>query len=194
MRSSPTVYEGRIRPSLIAALPQKLQSSRFKMLRGANSPLPHCGGETTRAAQQAALLRGANSPLPHCGCWTGRQDGLPLSSTRGEFAPPSLRLFRRFYGFIRRIATRGEFAPPSLRLDDDGQKHAYPVTYEGRIRPSLIAARLSSRTLPAAATTRGEFAPPSLRLTARPERPPVTPCYEGRIRPSLIAALCPPLR
>ncbi len=156
-------YEGRIRPSLIAALP-----------RPASVGLP-------------GRLRGANSPLPHCGSRTRARLTTRLIATRGEFAPPSLRRGGRRGGLRKEPATRGEFAPPSLRrevLVGDGRaEHAYegrirpsliaaragryhgPAVrdYEGRIRPSLIAARRGRRSTPRLLSTRGEFAPPSLR-------------------------------
>ena len=160
--------------------------------------------------------RGANSPLPHCG----------------------RRLRRRL--LRRRVTTRGEFAPPSLRrIQSHREGHPYSNN-EGRIRPSLIAASSSgpysitddaqrgansplphcgqaAAELKAAANepTRGEFAPPSLRphlpkpfrpklLATRGEfaPPSLRPIFrtmgdrgsspnEGRIRPSLIAAHLP---
>ncbi len=256
-------YEGRIRPSLIAARASRTLRSRPGRLRGANSPLPHCGRVVSRSVMAVMALRGANSPLPHCGpnspiCSPGkaptlrgansplphcgrlqeqladsvsgpyegrirpsliaaartrRRSGLPRKSTRGEFAPPSLRPFHWLAPGGAGLPTRGEFAPPSLRQRKSQYHATYPPVYEGRIRPSLIAAgrhrrdRQAIRPLrgansplphcgtaqasdgnPASVSTRGEFAPPSLRLVyaIRPRR--ITRSYEGRIRPSLIAA------
>ena len=61
--------------------------------------------------------------------------------------------------------------------------------YEGRIRPSYIAASYARRRCPCMpAATRGEFAPPTLRHE-RGRQPHLNPgVYEGRIRPSYIAA------
>ena len=109
-------YEGRIRPSLIAAplLPR---------------PPGHHPG-----------LRGANSPLPHCGDIDAYKGGDAYAPTRGEFAPPSLR----------RLVVLGH--------------HVGAGGYEGRIRPSLIAAFEAESRPGVKIPTRGEFAPPSLRL------------------------------
>ena len=182
--------EGRIRPSLIAALPPPLPLHRHLAQRGANSPLPHCGLEEEQARAEGGAeptrgefappslrrgrdyrggacpgdQRGANSPLPHCGVNDWACPRAVMSPTRGEFAPPSLR---------RAVWRRRASAEP---------------TNEGRIRPSLIAAggagagllvdasqRGANSPLPhcgrgfprgngaAPVPTRGEFAPPSLR-------------------------------
>ena len=85
-------------------------------LRGANSPLPHCGFYAEPLRQQGRRLRGANSPLPHCGVPPPTPSSTTCAATRGEFAPPSLRQASR---------------PPL----GTGR-----IPYEGRIRPSLIAA------------------------------------------------------
>ena len=125
--SKKRAYEGRIRPSLIAAMMYSLTYGVCLMLRGANSPLPHCGTTIQLALVEkhtsyegrirpsliaalpssprrrpGSLLRGANSPLPHCGgfmrCGLRRERYHHQIPTRGEFAPPSLR---RFYaGFV----------------------------------------------------------------------------------------------
>ena len=87
----PPLYEGRIRPSLIAA----------PVLR--------------RRVNADSRLRGANSPLPHCGYDKSAKSHYRERATRGEFAPPSLRLWYKLLEFVRRKTTRGEFAPPSLR-------------------------------------------------------------------------------
>ena len=134
--------------------------------------------------------RGANSPLPHCGRLVGR------SSLPGW------------------AATRGEFAPPSLRLEGGDLEPCRERSNEGRIRPSLIAAIIRSRSpwigwvqrganspLPHCGSrtaergvrrsiaTRGEFAPPSLRPLRELAACCGAPNNEGRIRPSLIAAI-----
>ena len=179
--------EGRIRPSLIAAggarlfldtylttrgefaPPSLRQKAQFRIpswwgQRGANSPLPHCGMTGENENELERVQRGANSPLPHCGGIerVGGPDG--WGTTRGEFAPPSLRRLGGFLYIERRPATRGEFAPPSLRPE------------EGLV-PTL-----------ADGATRGEFAPPSLRPELRSVYPTTRKSNEGRIRPSLIAA------
>ena len=211
----PAPNEGRIRPSLIAALPPPVPRPRQENQRGANSPLPHCGTtiQTTQTQDTApnegrirpSLIaasvsqridyminrqRGANSPLPHCGRMVAvvLLGGSP--STRGEFAPPSLRLR----------------SPPWVLHAESSN--------EGRIRPSLIAAGLAevragrrssqrgansplphcgpllvSQTAPRSSPTRGEFAPPSLRQPVRTGFRQMLPPNEGRIRPSLIAAV-----
>ncbi len=158
-------------------------------LRGANSPLPHCGRWDAHGAAGWGRLRGANSPLPHCGDVRAAN-------------PESVR-----------HSTRGEFAPPSLRRRGSGRGAGRAATYEGRIRPSLIAAlpaqppvehavglRGANSPLPhcgsltrrpgneGGPTTRGEFAPPSLRPTEGNKTLTRKDVYEGRIRPSLIAA------
>ena len=133
-------------------------------LRGANSPLPHCGLTGERAGGRAVILRGANSPLPHCGELERVLKPTGSVSTRGEFAPPSLRHVGSAIRRRRVPATRGEFAPPSLRHHRRAEIAGRPIPYEGRIRPSLIAA---------------SFTFPRRRYSST---------YEGRIRPSLIAA------
>ena len=181
--------------------------------RGANSPLPHCGASAKlpkaipggsnegriRPSLIAAghqrfvsfpgwLQRGANSPLPHCGNVNLFSLVTGNPTTRGEFAPPSLRPQPGRSGLRpdwqrgansplphcgRSVVsssamwsgtTRGEFAPPSLRRVLQGRRGHSRRCNEGRIRPSLIAA-----------------------LSAAPP-PPNPPPNEGRIRPSLIAA------
>ena len=159
-----STYEGRIRPSLIAAKGGERGCGGGMWLRGANSPLPHCGGLPCFAGVDRRLLRGANSPLPHCGPRSGSKLNNSCIATRGEFAPPSLRRGRRPRPGGDCGATRGEFAPPSLR------------------RPS--GELVGDPAVP----TRGEFAPPSLRQPHKYSSPPNNPTYEGRIRPSLIAA------
>ena len=107
--------------------------------------------------------RGEFAP-PSLRPFAGSGTTLVAAATRGEFAPPSLRQYARPYLRGKGSATRGEFAPPSLRR------------VSGGIRPGLPGA------------TRGEFAPPSLRLRLRSGGGLVRRSYEGRIRPSLIAA------
>ena len=85
--------EGRIRPSLIAALRQPISETGFSGQRGANSPLPHCGALAVAGFTSTIGQRGANSPLPHCGNPDGATPNVPCGSTRGEFAPPSLRQY-----------------------------------------------------------------------------------------------------
>ena len=152
--------EGRIRPSLIAArLPDPLGTLAGRQ-RGANSPLPHCGclpvivraedddGNEGRirpsliaAPRSTAILtssvsqRGANSPLPHCGNLTTLNIGCPASATRGEFAPPSLR--------------RERVGSADWRVRGN----------EGRIRPSLIAAKTWRRKPGGSCPQRGANSP-----------------------------------
>ncbi len=162
--------------------------TRIRSLRGANSPLPHCGGLAWVPDPSAVFLRGANSPLPHCGPSSSARPPKISPSTRGEFAPPSLRHIGCRRGPGQDGPTRGEFAPPSLRLSRVSAVVDLLADYEGRIRPSLIAAaadrlgrtgranlRGANSPLPHCGakdkvdafaefrTTRGEFAPPSLR-------------------------------
>ncbi len=136
-----------------------------------------------------------------------------VQPTRGEFAPPSLRRQCQRGGEQEPRPTRGEFAPPSLRQDGIGASRPGSLCYEGRIRPSLIAAPLTpvrsagvvrlrgaNSPLPHCGSnvsdwpgdgflsTRGEFAPPSLRPGAGRPGKERAAAYEGRIRPSLIAA------
>ncbi len=157
-------------------------------------------------------LRGANSPLPHCGVAEKKKPAEKPPTTRGEFAPPSLRLYGHQAGPQHQPPTRGEFAPPSLRPNRLGRSRRRGCLYEGRIRPSLIAARVADAGCPwqldyegrirpsliaapirprrrcPLRTTRGEFAPPSLRHDVRGGDVRRHQFYEGRIRPSLIAA------
>ena len=173
------IYEGRIRPSLIAAASRTWILKEAVPLRGANSPLPHCGPGLINeriytigvyegrirpsliAARRRASgrdrdtgLRGANSPLPHCGSHSALHFTTGSGPTRGEFAPPSLRPCNR---------------------------HLHPTSagaYEGRIRPSLIAASAWYSDQRMLLPTRGEFAPPSLRRVA----PAVVPGDSRRLR------------
>ena len=162
--------EGRIRPSYIAAPLYSLPLSSSMEHRGANSPLLHCGSTSGPALP-------AEAPTP-----------------RGEFAPPTLRHVQRRTRLHRKQPPRGEFAPPTLRLqavDDElpGLGHrganspllhcgvhcridipSLPVSTEGRIRPSYIAASSGGDgAVDGVATPRGEFAPPTLRHN-RPRR------------------------
>ena len=114
----------------------------------------------------AAAQRGANSPLPHCGRTCNTPLLLTSWPTRGEFAPPSLRLLPSEGVYRVGAGQRGANSP----LPHCGEAGAHcpgegwPPN-EGRIRPSLIAAR---------------WGWPLMAQTGRTN--------EGRIRPSLIAA------
>ena len=139
--SRPTrFYEGRIRPSLIAATAGiSHQSTSTTDYEGRIRPSLIAAAGRPGFSRRSVRLRGANSPLPHCGVRRVVQKPGRPPATRGEFAPPSLRL-------IVAIVTSG--------LD---------ILYEGRIRPSLIAASFPPLSAMGSPTTRGEFAPPSLR-------------------------------
>ena len=142
-------YEGRIRPSYIAAVLVLGRTNFISYLRGANSPLLHCGRIYYDAASPAkTATRGEFAP-PTLRQWSASCSLTHFSPTRGEFAPPTLRRLTPLYHPPPRSATRGEFAPPTLRRS---ARPPIPITflcYEGRIRPSYIAApRTGSRVLP----------------------------------------------
>ena len=63
----PSGSEGRIRPSYIAAWAERADGGCRQRLRGANSPLLHCGLRRVPPRGGVHPLRGANSPLLHCG-------------------------------------------------------------------------------------------------------------------------------
>ena len=158
-------------------------------LRGANSPLPHCG---IRAASLSAAwlsptrgefappslrldiygglggrsgLRGANSPLPHCGKMTNeRASGVP-EPTRGEFAPPSLRPYQFCCASVGSGRLRGANSP----LPHCGPGHRWMTTCDHR-------------------PTRGEFAPPSLRPNPSAAIPFGRIPTRGEFAPPFIAA------
>ena len=162
--------EGRIRPSLIAATElQWLQSSRCSQ-RGANSPLPHCRhlarslGEPVGGANEGRIR-----PSLIAAGQAGRGCRGVYAPTRGEFAPPSLphlgyrernercadqrgansplphcRERRTWKRTGEVMPTRGEFAPPSLPRSHPLVGGDPQPANEGRIRPSLIAAGVSS--------------------------------------------------
>ena len=182
-------YEGRIRPSLIAATSSSRTTVHPAAYEGRIRPSLIAACEAAEVEAAAAALRGANSPLPHCG---PTKPGLPPPPQ-----PP-------YEGRIRPslIAAYPAASPPRQSAG-----------YEGRIRPSLIAAysqtiqtlatrrlRGANSPLPHCGTdtagrstvvscaTRGEFAPPSLRREVAGVPGRRVPAYEGRIRPSLIAA------
>ncbi len=139
-------------------------SNARRGLRGANSPLPHCGPGSGRGSQGTIRLRGANSPLPHCGMRVRTTRNEKPESTRGEFAPPSLRPFPSDVPQLPLNRLRGANSPLPHCGDDtleSGVGYDYlrgansPLPhcgglmfffnpdrsdYEGRIRPSLIAA------------------------------------------------------
>ena len=201
-------YEGRIRPSYIAARKCFDRCARRVRLRGANSPLLHCGDGEAKAKMDDEALRGANSPLLHCGHISGgnqvpgsvlrganspllhcgrllslddlhgrlgyegrirpsyiaavRRAASPIRhrrATRGEFAPPTLRLFDSVAAGVLLCATRGEFAPPTLRRSRPASGRLPPTGYEGRIRPSYIAARSSEERGVCCAELRGANSP-----------------------------------
>ena len=209
-----SAYEGRIRPSLIAATLLRRALTRIRWLRGANSPLPHCGARLRgNNKERTGSTRGEFAPpsLRRL-CRIARRP--LLMPTRGEFAPPSLRPLRRFRLVGRNRPTRGEFAPPSLRparrpdtppfraglrgansplphCGDFLQRQFWIglLVYEGRIRPSLIAASKSSGRSAAARRYEGRIRPSLIAAPPRLWRGLPTSPYEGRIRPSLIAAL-----
>ena len=164
-----TRYEGRIRPSYIAAYPVRAGFHRRRRYEGRIRPSYIAAPQTVSARLFSA------------------------ATTRGEFAPPTLRHRRRPSFRAMSDTTRGEFAPPTLRLDNRPMRLPAAARYEGRIRPSYIAAlsrynkvddegNYEGRIRPsyiAAETatsnpgrcgpTRGEFAPPTLR--PHPPRP-----------------------
>ena len=159
------------------------------------------------------LLRGANSPLLHCGfSWpTGSRSS--ITPPRGEFAPPTLRPVCESRLDANAWRLRGANSP-LLHCGPAGaaQLGRLGGGSEGRIRPSYIAAPLSVEEVEQSSAPRGEFAPPTLRPSPpynvgkeydapRGEFAPPTLrplgrgfrrlCFchsEGRIRPSYIAA------
>ena len=164
----PPPYEGRIRPSLIAAVAAGEEGRLRVGLRGANSPLPHCGTGPAAADRATQTLRGANSPLPHCGNWK-----MPVSSdvpraTRGEFAPPSLRpvVAPLRYPFPIRLRGANSPLPHCGTGSAPGRSSAWWLRGANSPLPhcgSLTSARRTIRLI----ATRGEFAPPSLRPVPR---------------------------
>ena len=179
--------EGRIRPSLIAAADPIAFRYSIRTNEGRIRPSLIAAAASPPAGYRRLRQRGANSPLPHCGGWEARQRSRSAASTRGEFAPPSLRREGGDASPYLDGPTRGEFAPPSLRQSSAAVMARRNAPNEGRIRPSLIAAVLRVRyclrccgnegrirpsliaalkpvgTTTRTITTRGEFAPPSLR-------------------------------
>ena len=98
---------------------------------------PRVSRSTARARDR---LRGANSPLLHCGEINSGRKPSTATAPRGEFAPPTLRHDLVSVGAGGCAAPRGEFAPPTLRPPPFNAPLLSLLSSEGRIRPSYIAA------------------------------------------------------
>ena len=182
-------YEGRIRPSYIAATPASPDMGwSCSPTRGEFAP-PTLRRSGSVPSSRLRQLRGANSPLLHCGPGDNSTLTDRIRPSRGEFAPPTLR--RNLGGLVKKFTTgyEGRIRPSYIAACQRRGTLRRCICYEGRIRPSYIAAPCSPFSGVSDRPLRGANSP-LLHCGGRRQRPgiPGADRYEGRIRPSYIAA------
>ena len=133
--------EGRIRPSYIAAAKAAPTRSPSSTLRGANSPLLHCG------------LEARHSPTT------------PPPAPRGEFAPPTLRLDDIVRYILKHHSSEGRIRPSYIAAWASISTVEACLSLRGANSPLLHCGNCASgKVVTFVRAPRGEFAPPTLRL------------------------------
>ena len=132
--------EGRIRPSYIAATAPCASATSAGTSEGRIRPSYIAAANQRLGQRPQAGLRGANSPLLHCGRRADAASSAREAPPRGEFAPPTLRPVAAGRTEIH-CGLRGANSPLLHCGAERPQAWAFlGLGSEGRIRPSYIAA------------------------------------------------------